>query len=352
MRAANVDETNQRSSKPFIATLDLREAEADGSTRKSFQRRLRESVHGIGAFYLTGHGIDEDLCDALLRHGRRLFELPSAALATIDMIHSPHFRGYTPPGNERTAGRADRREQLDVAFEAKTRERSPDHARYWLLQGPNQWPAALPALRIAVLDYMERLQAVAARLLAALLEALGLRRDYFTDAFSPDPHVHLKIVRYPGSDDGATDQGVGAHKDYGFLTLLLQDTASGLQVSDGVGGYIDVPPVPGTFVINLGEMLEVASGGYVTATTHRVVSPPPGTDRLSIPFFFNPRLDYITTPLAIASSLAAPSTRRVEDTRDVLFTEYGRNALRGWFRSHPRVAERYYSELLTVTDSH
>lgn len=80
---------------------------------------------------------------------------------------------------------------------------------------------------------------------------------------------------------------MGAHKDYGFLTLLLQDEVGGLQVRSG-DGYLDVPPLPGAFVVNLGELLEIATDGYLSATDHRVVSPPGAVERFSVPFFYNP----------------------------------------------------------------
>ena len=327
-----------------VPTIDLMKADAGAEAREGCLRALREAVHGVGAFYLSGHGVDERATDAILLHSRQLFSLPERDLDAIEMARSPHFRGYTAVGNERTGGRPDWREQLDVGLETVPHGPKRSAASYWVLHGPNQWPAALPTLREAVLDYMERLQSVAARLLAAIAESLALRRDYFVDAFAGDPHVHLKIIRYPGRDARPGD-GVGAHKDYGFLTLLLQDTVGGLQVSDGAGNFIDVPPVPGTFVVNLGEMLEIATAGYLTAMLHRVVRPPAGADRLSVPFFYNPRLDFVSTPIAVPAQPHSDHVQRVEDTRDILFTEYGRNAIKGWCRSHPRVAERYYPDL-------
>ena len=142
----------------------------------------------------------------------------------------------------------------------------------------------------------------------------------------------------------APDQGVGAHKDYGFLTLLLQDRVGGLQVQREDGLFHDVPPIPGAFVVNLGELLEVATDGYLVATNHRVVSPAGATERFSVPFFYNPRLDARVEPLPFPYASAAPG--RDDDPANPLFAEYGRNELKGKLRAHPLVAARHHAELL------
>ncbi len=134
-----------------------------------------------------------------------------------------------------------------------------------------------------------------------------------TRSSAPHAHPHLKLVRYPGSAGDGTDQGVGAHKDYGFLTLLLQDTVGGLQVQREDGRFDDVPPLDGAFVVNLGELLEVATNGYLLATNHRVVSPPGATERFSVPFFYNPRLDAKVAPLPLPPRVEGPRHHRRPD---------------------------------------
>lgn len=328
-----------------IPTLDLRKFSPGTQQRDERLEELRRTVGSIGAFYLVGHGIEPEAGDRLFEHSRRFFALPETERRAIEMANSPHFRGYTALGNELTLGRPDWREEVDIGAERPLRI-EPDGPPYWGLQGPNQWPAALPELRPAVLNWIDRLQAVAAVLARAVSESLGLPRDYFDDAFQPDPHLLVKLVRYPGRD-GDDRQGVGPHKDSGFLTFVLQDdrAGSGLQFFDG-HDWVDVVPQRGAFVINLGEALELATGHRLRATQHRVQSPPAGHDFFSIPFFFNPRFDYVVKPIDFpAGVLPPPDGEAPVDPANPIFAEYGYNALKGRLRSHRDVAERFYRDV-------
>ena len=198
------------------------------------------------------------------------------------MTRSPHFRGYTRTGGELTEGRVDWREQIDVGAE---RDLVTGGAAYNRLEGPNLWPDALPSLRPTLTDWSQRCSIIGMTLLRAWARALGAAEDRFDDAFDR-PSTLIKLVRYPGRD-GDKRQGVGAHKDPGVLTLLMiEPEKAGLQVEHGTD-WIDAPPVPGAFVVNIGELMEFVTDGYLRATRHRVLSPPAGASRLSIPFFFH-----------------------------------------------------------------
>ena len=153
-------------------------------------------------------------------------------------------------------------------------ENIPADAPWLHLQGPNLWPQAadLPQFKTTVLDYQQTLREVAIKLLRAFLVALDQPADALDDLIA-DPPVHLlKLVRYPASSAAADAQGVGAHKDTGILTLLLQDEVGGLEVESD-HGWIAVPPLQDAFVINIGEILELATNGYLRANVHRVVTP-------------------------------------------------------------------------------
>jgi len=333
-----------RSTTP-IPTLDLRDLAPGASDRASALERLLRTVGTIGAFYLVGHGIADEAADELFALTRRFFALPEADRRAIEMANSPHFRGYTALGNERTQGRPDWREEVDIGAERPARD-EPGGPPYWGLVGPNQWPVALPELRPAVLDWLERMRGVAAELARALAESLGLAREHFDAAFSPDPHLLLKLIRYPGRADDEDRQGVGSHRDSGFLTFVLQDVrdGSGLQFFDG-HTYVDVAPKRGAFVINLGEAFELATGRRVRATLHRVLSPPLGRDYYSIPFFYNPRFDYVIEPIEVPAHVLSPSDGTPIDPNDPIFAEYGYNALKGRLRSHRDVALRFYRDV-------
>jgi isopenicillin N synthase-like dioxygenase len=262
------------------------------------------------------------------------------------MGNSPHFRGYTALGNELTQGRPDWREEVDIGAELPPK-RDPGGPPYWGLQGPNQWPAALPELRPAVVDWLAQLRATALDLARALAESLELPRDRFDAAFTPNPHLLLKLVHYPGRAVSEDRQGVGVHRDSGFLTLVQQDVrdGSGLQFFDGTA-YVDIVPKRGAFVVNLGEALELATGHRLRATLHRVVSPPEGRDYFSIPFFFNPRFDYVIEPIDIPAHVLPPHAGAPPvDPSNPIFAEYGYNALKGRLRSHRDVAQRFYPDI-------
>ncbi|MER7759260.1 2-oxoglutarate and iron-dependent oxygenase domain-containing protein [Streptomyces sp. NPDC097619] len=327
---------------PALPVLDLSRAD-DPAQVADFRRELHAAARDTGFLHLTGHGITPAETARILDLTRRFFELPEADRVALSNLNSPHFRGYTRIGHELTGGASDWRDQLDVGAERPAPELGPEDPAFLWLEGPNQWPAALPELEPVVLEWQRRLAEVAHRLLRELLASIGAPQDFFDAAFADRPHLHTKLIRYPGSAPSGADQGVGAHKDYGFLTLLLQDAVGGLQVVKD-GGFVDVPPLEGAFVVNLGELLEIATEGYLVATDHRVVSPPGATERFSVPFFYNPRLDAVIETVPGAYLADAPGV--AHDSSNPLHAQYGRNELKGWVRAHPEVARRHHPELL------
>jgi isopenicillin N synthase-like dioxygenase len=328
-----------------LPLLDLTDFDRGTAERAAFLAQVREAAREVGFFYLKGHGISEVLVADVLSLSRRFFELPDADKLAIEMVNSPHFRGYTRPGWERTKGKPDWREQLDVGLEEQAAPRDPSLPPWTRLRGPNQWPAALPQLRPTLLRWQREVTAVAIRLLRIFAIALEQPADVFEPIYATEPNSLIKIIRYPGREATDGDQGVGAHKDSGFLTLLLQDRQRGLQV-EGANGWIDAEPIPGTFIVNVGEVLEMASDGYLRATVHRVVTPPAGKDRLSVAFFLGAQLDATVPLLDLPPHLKAEAGGAERDPDNPLFREVGKNYLKGRLRSHPDVAKRFYSDLV------
>jgi len=325
-----------------LPILDLSELDAGADAAARFRDALRAATHDVGFFYLTGTGVSPQLESQLLRTARAFFALPEADKLAIENVNSPHFRGYTRIGGERTQGRVDWREQIDIGPErdAVEWEGTPGFAR---LIGPNLWPAALPELREVVVDWENRLREVSRKLLRAWALSLGAEESYF-DAHFGEPSTLTKIVRYPGKEDPS--QGVGAHKDSGVLTLLwVEPGKGGLQVERD-GQWVDAPPVPGAFVVNIGEQLEYATQGYLKATNHRVISPRFPDDRISVPFFFNPQLDRTLPLIELPAELAAQARGVTQDPANPIHALYGENALKSRLRAHPDVAERWHSDLL------
>jgi isopenicillin N synthase-like dioxygenase len=300
---------------------------------------LREAAHEVGFFYLIGHDVPDELADRVLDAARRLFALPQADKDAIAMVRSPHFRGYTRLGGELTGGRVDWREQIDVGPE-RPAIGGPSAPDYLWLQGPNQWPDALPELPGILDEWDAALSAVARTLLRHWAASLGSPADVFDPAFADAPATLIKIIRYPARAAGL--QGVGAHRDAGVLTLLLAEPGSrGLQVRRAdAQQWIDVPPLAGAFIVNIGELLEVATGGYLRATEHRVNLDGSIRERISVPYFFNPRLDAQIPVLSLPGELGGFGAAR-DDPSDPIFSVYGRNAWKSRLRAHPDVASAH-----------
>lgn len=221
-----------------LPTVDLR------ARPKVLRDGLRAAAHNVGFFYLTGHGVPEALVAKVFDAASRLFALPQADKDAIAMVRSPHFRGYTRLGGELTRGEVDWREQIDIGPE-RPPIGGPGRPDYLWLQGPNQWPSALPELPGIVAEWDAALAKVSGHLLRHWAASLGAPAELFDAAFAESPATLIKIIRYPAH--AASSQGVGPHKDSGVLTLLLAEPGSrGLQVRPpGSPDWVDVPPLEG-----------------------------------------------------------------------------------------------------------
>ncbi|MEB8478606.1 isopenicillin N synthase family dioxygenase [Cronobacter malonaticus] len=329
-----------------LPILDLARLNAGPVDRAAFLDHLRYAARDIGFFYVVNHGVDTRLLEDVQREARQFFALPEEEKAKVAMIHSPHFRGYNRAAAELTRGKPDWREQFDIGAERPALALSANAPSWRRLQGPNLWPAAQPSLRPTLLRFQRDMAQMALRLLRAFAEALQLSPDAFDTLYGEQPNEHIKLIRYPGQQRTGSNQGVGAHKDSGFLSFLLQDAQKGLQVEVAPDEWIDAAPLPGSFVVNIGELLELATNGYLRATVHRVVSPPADNERLSIAFFLGARLDGVVPVYPLPPELAREAHGPQSDPRNPLLRDVGWNYLKGRLRSHPDVAERYYRDVL------
>lgn len=330
-----------------LPVLDISDFAQDETSPggQEFVDQLREACHNVGFLYLVGHGVDQELNDRLQSVSRQFFAQPAEQRMEIAMDNSPHFRGYTPFKGEHTNGRADLRDEIDFGPEREAVD-IPDRAWQRLI-GPNQFPASVPDLEPTVLEWRHEMDRLGNTLLRAVARALGQPPAVLEDWVSPQAEDTIKLVRYaPPASPEEGNQGVGTHRDFGLLTFVLQDEVGGLEVERD-GKLIDVVPVPGAFVVNLGEMLQLLTGGYFKATVHRVVSPPPGVERFSCIYFFNPRLDATLEPLQLPSALAqsAPGGESDDKSNPILAT-YGENILKVRLRAHPSTAALHHADLL------
>lgn len=284
--------------------------------RKHIADRVDHACRTVGFFGITGHGIPGDLQDRMDHAARRFFEHPDPTKAEISMdLAGPAWRGWFPVEGELTSGRPDRKE--GIYFGA---EHGGDHPRVRSstpLHGPNRFPAAIPELRDAVLEWLDALRPVADGVMRAMALGLGFPARWFEEHLTDDPTVLFRIFHYPPPGPAAPDPsataawGVGEHTDYGLLTLLAQDHHGGLQVKALDGDWIDVPPADGVIVCNLGDMLERLTGGVYRSTPHRVLNIS-GQSRLSFPYFFDPSWDATvpTLPIPVAAERAVQPHER------------------------------------------
>jgi isopenicillin N synthase-like dioxygenase len=283
---------------PVIDVGPLAEGRGDaGAAAAAIGAACRE----VGFFYAANHGVDAGLAARLAAESRAFFALPEAEKAEIAMARGGRaWRGWFPLGGELTSGAPDRKEGL--YFGSELPESDPRVRTGRPLHGPNLFPVRPAGLRAAVLDWMGAMTALGHALCAGLSLSLGLPASYFRDRYTADPLTLFRVFRYPPGG-GDAEWGVGEHTDYGLLTILMQDDSGGLEVRTPQG-WLAAPPIPGTFVCNIGDMLDRMTGGVYRSTPHRVRNPAP-RDRYSFPFFFDPAWEARIEPLAAASDDSA-----------------------------------------------
>ncbi len=274
----------------LIPLIDLSALRVSNTDRTRVAAQLHETCCAYGFFYLTGHGVDETLQRRLEQASRQFFAQDLATKLKIQMAHGGKaWRGYFPVGGELTSGQPDGKEGLYFGAELSDEHPLPLH-------GANLFPANWPEFRATVLEYIAAMTALGHTVMRGLALSLGLREDYFAQHYTGDPLPLFRIFNYPAHVD-ASGWGVGEHTDYGLLTILQQDDCGGLQVKTRAG-WIEAPPIPNTFVCNIGDMLDRLTGGLYRSTPHRVHNVS-GRDRLSFPFFFDPNWQAEILPLPL-----------------------------------------------------
>jgi isopenicillin N synthase-like dioxygenase len=288
-----------------IPIVDVADLVAGRPGRFAVARELAAACAESGFFYAVGHDIDPELQRELCAQSRRFFALPRETKLRMRMaLGGRAWRGYFPLGGELTSGRPDQKEGLYFGTEIP-----PDDPRVRAgtpLHGPNLWPAEVPELRPLVLAYLAALTRLGQALLRGFALGLGLEESHFEDRYTGDPLVLFRIFSYPpqSAAPDPTLWGVGEHTDYGLLTILLQDESGGLEVRSR-SRWVPAPPVPGSFVCNIGDMLDRMTRGVFRSTPHRARNPAP-TDRLSLPFFLDPGFTARIQPLELPDHVVPP----------------------------------------------
>jgi len=294
--------------------IDLTALRADPDIVEPAAVAVAEAVdraaRDTGFLLVTGHGVPVEDHRRLDAAARDFFALPDEVKRRVAMDRGGRaWRGWFPEGGELTSGRPDRKEGLYLGEDLPADD--PRVVGGVPLHGPNLLPdAEVPDLRRAVDAWLAAATDLGHLLVRALGVGLGLPPGWFDEHLTGRPTILLRLFRYPtvtpaeageAGEAGDATWGVGEHTDYGLLTILAHDGRPGLQVRTG-GGWVDVPAVDGSFVVNLGDMLDRMTGGRYRSTPHRVravIAPAGAPDRISIPFFFDPAWDAEVAPLPL-----------------------------------------------------
>jgi isopenicillin N synthase-like dioxygenase len=250
-------------------------ASADLADRQAVAHEIGRAARDVGFLYVTGHGVSDALGRGVQAAAARFFELPAPAKMACYIGRSSNHSGYVPEGEEVfVEGKVDKKEAFDVNLDL------PEAVEEAPMLGGNLWPE-LEGFRPAVAAYYDAVAELARRMFRGFALALELPEDHF-DPHLTRPPSQLRLIHYPYDPEAVDQEGIGAHTDYEFFTIL-QVTAPGLEVRNGAGDWIDAPPVAGAFVVNIGDMLEVWTNGVFRATDHRVRKV--AQERYSFPFF-------------------------------------------------------------------
>ncbi len=278
-----------------IPVIDLTAADTPQG-REAIGAELVRKVSEIGFFYVKGHGVPVESCEAAMMASRDFFALPEAAKASIAIDR--HQRGWMAQGLANLEGSATHDAKEVFFWGREVAADDPDVQAGLPLVHPNQWPdEAAPFLREGILPYYRQVMALGGVILDCLARGLGADPQIFRRAYHK-PLGRGQLVYYPAIDstDIAAERfGAAPHTDFGVLTVLQQDSLGGLQVLNRDGSWIEAMPIAGTFVCNIGDLLERWTNGRLASTRHRVLNRS-GTSRFSIPIFCDPASDAVIDP--------------------------------------------------------
>jgi isopenicillin N synthase-like dioxygenase len=281
-----------------IPLLDA--SQSDTALAADFARAFGE----VGFAYIDNHGISNELRETVFAASARLHALPHATKMAIALDHN--HRGYIPinTSTDVNSKLVEVTKPNQSASFMMMREDKAETDAY--LSGPNQWPN-LAEFKEDVTAYHDALTALGHRLMRIAALSLGAQPDAFAPSFAP-PTTWLRLLHYPAAPANRPDDlyGSAPHTDFGCLTILAQDDAGGLQVQTPTGEWIDAPPRPGAFIVNVGDMLHRWSNGQLRSTPHRVINQS-GRARYSCPFFFDPHVSACIAPLPTCVTVDRPA---------------------------------------------
>ena len=267
-----------------VPVLDLAPLNENGDLRP-LADKLRHACLDTGFFYVTNHGIPDSVFDGVFEATRRYFDLPDDERLAHRM-DDRFRRGFMPQGINQHPGFApDLKESYEIGVDLPLDH--PDVVAGLPLHGPNRWPAECPWLKTAAESYFDEATALGKRLLRAFAMSLDMPADHFLQ-WCTNPMVQMRLFHYPPQPPVSEENafGVAPHTDYGMVTLLWQDPIGGLELRKRDGEWIGAPFIPGTLVVNIGDLFQRWTNDLYRSNLHRVVNRT-GKERYSIPTFFN-----------------------------------------------------------------
>ncbi|MEX0319131.1 MAG: isopenicillin N synthase family dioxygenase [Ruegeria sp.] len=284
---------------------------------------FRAAYGTTGFGYIEDHGVDPALVEGVFDASHRFHALPLAEKMAIAVDHT--HRGYIPINTSTDVNStiADvTKPNQSASFMMMREDAAADPDVY--LSGPNRWPD-LPGFRETLEAYTAAMSGLGLRLMKIALQAAEIADFSALDAFGA-PTTWLRLLHYPPQPQASPDDlyGSAPHTDFGCLTLLAQDDVGGLQVKTPGGAWVDVPKRPGSFVVNVGDMLHRMSNGRLLSTPHRVINRS-GRERYSCPFFYDPHVNTVIEPLPGTGSPRFPP---------LLFADFLRGELEAAYDAH------------------
>lgn len=287
------------------------------SDKMRVAREVAQACSSLGFLVVSGHAVPHELVEQMYDVSRRFFDLPSETKR--DLTSQGTGPGYRPPATSALARSRnedtppDLKEGLTISpvgASGRPYYSSVENPE-WVQ--PNRWPDQPADLKATWVAYYRAMENLASTLMQVFALALELSEDYFDDKI--DRHIsHLSALNYPKQEHEpeAGQLRAGAHTDWGSLTILYKDQGSGgLQVLHPSGGWLDVDPIPGTFIVNIGDLLAEWTNDRWVSTLHRVVNPPPekaaSSRRISLVFFHQPNYDALIAPLESCVSSSRPA---------------------------------------------
>ncbi len=281
-----------------VPVVDLGPAwSSDPKARRALAQEIADVCGRVGFMYITNHKVSAADIAAIFKTASDFHTLPLDAKMEVSITKNNHAQGYLHGMSKGTGKNLS--ENLQEAFQIRRplADDDPGLIAGLPLHGKIPWPSAMPDLKPRMMAYYEKLDALGYELLKLFELGLDFAPGTLKQFFKKDMNS-LRLLHYPPQkpEEEGKYLGARAHTDTNAFTILAQDSNGGLEVRNRENEWVAVPPIDGTFIVNVGEVLKVWTDGIFSSTLHRVINRS-GRDRYSIPFFMYPSYDALIQPL-------------------------------------------------------